>query len=137
MFRNFSQNIDPFLGIFSKYRLIFQNFRVNTEKFWKIWQDGPMFRDIFVENGTHVSGFHMKKQPIWAACPHIAYVWKNPPPPYVHIMLEVCSISKRKTSFDYYASGVTSLNRTKNLDSHLEVTQCGPKCLPFFHICPS
>ena len=54
MFRNFSQNIDPFLGIFSKYRLIFQNFRVNTEKFWKIWKDGPMFRDIFVENGTHV-----------------------------------------------------------------------------------
>ena len=39
-----------------------------------------MFRDIFVENDTHVKGFCVKKQPILAARPCKAYVWKYPFP---------------------------------------------------------
>ena len=38
-------------------------------KIFKILENGPIFRDIFVKDGTHVYGFFMKKLPIRAAHP--------------------------------------------------------------------
>ena len=37
-----------------------------------------MFRDTFEENGTHVYGFHVKKQPIRVAHPHVPVCWASP-----------------------------------------------------------
>ena len=45
-FGGFSQNICPFFLIF-----------------WVFTENGPMFSGIFVENGTYVWGFLVKKQP--------------------------------------------------------------------------
>ena len=37
-----------------------------------------MFSDIFVETGTHVEGFLVKKPPIRAAHP-VVLIWEYPP----------------------------------------------------------
>ena len=54
-----------FYGFFSKYRSIFHNFQVFTwqtpKNFRNFGKNGPMFSDIFVENGTHVYRFLVEK----------------------------------------------------------------------------
>ena len=52
---DFARKGYPFLGIFLKISVHFSQFLgVRMANTWKFWKDGPMFRDIFVENGTHV-----------------------------------------------------------------------------------
>ena len=52
----FPQNIGPFFHNFWVFTPGFshQSCRRTPKNLGKFWKNGPMFRDIFVENGTHV-----------------------------------------------------------------------------------
>ena len=51
IFMDFSQNIGPFFKIF----------RSSHGKFRNFGKKETMFKGVFVENGTHVEGFLVKK----------------------------------------------------------------------------
>ena len=74
MFRDLAPKMDPCLGILLQKQFWF--FFI----FRKFLKNGPMFRDFGVKNGTHVYGFFVKNQPIWAAHPRIAFLWEYPLP---------------------------------------------------------
>ena len=67
MFRDFAQKMDPCLGIFCCEPRKFLWFWRKMDPCLGIWGSKmrPMFRDFFVKN-----------QPIWAALPRIAFLWK-------------------------------------------------------------
>ena len=66
--------------MFRDFLKIFWARVASPEIFVILTKNGPMFRDLGVKNGTHVSGFFVKNRPIWAAHPRIAFLWKYPPP---------------------------------------------------------
>ena len=65
-----------FLRIFLEIQAHFPKFlgvrHANIRKFWIFLKNEAIFKDIFVENGTHVQGFLVKKRPIRDAHPYMS-----------------------------------------------------------------